>query len=130
MLEKPLPPETGWKDVPAPELVKWEKVGETIAGVLVSASTVQIDGKGVLQYTFQLGEKSLKCLATYDLRQKITSAHRGCQMRIKYLGEDDNIRGGPNKTPMKVFSVQFKGTAQPAEPNAHGVTVTDDDIPF
>ena len=80
MLEKPLPPETGWKDVPAPELVKWEKVGETIAGVLVSASTVQIDGKGVLQ--------------------------------------------------MKVFSVQFKGTAQPAEPNAHGVTVTDDDIPF
>jgi hypothetical protein len=129
-LEKPIAAEQGWKDVPAPEMIKWDRPGETIAGVFVSATTVQIDGKGVLQYTFQLGDKTLKCLATYDLRQKISPAHRGCQMRIKYLGEDENIRGGPNNTAMKVFSVQYKGSAAPPQPNAHGVTITDEDIPF
>lgn len=127
-LEKPLSPEQGWKEIPAPELVKWEKPGETIAGILLAIAPVKIEGKPVLQYTLQIGEKTLKCLATFDLRQKITPAHRGCQMRIKYLGEDENIRGGPNNSPMKVFSVQFRGTAN-AE-NIHGQNITDEDIPF
>lgn len=124
-LEKPLPAETGWKEIPSPELVKWEKPGETICGILIAVGLVEIEGKKVVQYTLSLGEKTLKCLATYDLRQKITTAHRGCQIRIKYLGEDENIRGGPTNSPMKVFSVQFKGTA-----NIHGVQVTDEDVPF
>jgi hypothetical protein len=127
MLQKPPTPEAGWKEVPAPELVKWEKVGETIMGVFVAAASVQIDGKAVLQYTFQLGEKTLKCLATYDLRQKITNALRGCQMRVTYLGEDENIKGGPNNQPMKVFSVQYRGTVTTAP---QGGPITDEDIPF
>jgi hypothetical protein len=129
-LEKPLAPEDGWKEIPAPELIKWDKPGETIAGVLLTVGTVQIEGKAVQQYTFAFGEKTFKCLATYDLRQKITAAHRGCQIRIKYLGEDANIRGGPNNSPMKVFSVQFRGTVSAPQANAHGVVVTDEDIPF
>lgn len=129
-LEKPIAAEQGWKEIPAPELIKWEKAGEMIAGILVAIAPVQIEGKPVLQYTLAIGEKTLKCLATYDLRQKITRAHVGCQLRIKYLGEDENIRGGPNNSPMKVFSVQFRGTATHTEPNAHGVNITDEDIPF
>jgi len=127
-LEKPLPKDEGWADVNAPELHKWDKPGEMLAGILVSASHVEIEGKKVLQYVLQLGEKSFKCLATYDLRQKLTAAHRGLAVRIKYLGEDQNIRGGPNNQAMKIFSVQVKGT--PKSPERDSGPITDDDIPF
>jgi len=126
-LEKALTQEEGWKDIPAPELIKWDKPGQQIAGVLLSVGRVKIENKSVEQFTFTLGEKTFKCLATYDLRQKITAAHVGCQFRIKYLGEDENIKGGPNNQPMKMFSVHFKGT--PSAPVTGG-PITDDDIPF
>jgi hypothetical protein len=131
-LEKPLPPDEGWQDVNAPDLIKWDKAGEQVMGVLTSVSkiTITVDGKSkqAVQYLLTLGEKQFKFLGTFDIAQKLTSRHVGCQVRIKYLGEDENIRGGPNNTPMKVFSVQIKGT--PTAANVHGVPITDEDIPF
>jgi hypothetical protein len=123
-LDKPLPPESGWTEAKAPELHKWDKPGETLAGILLRIEDTKIDGKPVPQYVLQLGDRIFKCLATYDLRQKLTSAHRGCQVRIKYLGEDATITGGPNNQPMKIFSVQYKGQV------LERPTITDEDIPF
>lgn len=128
LLEK-LPAEAGWKEIPTPELIKWDKPGEQIAGVLLAITVIKIEGKPVPQLTYALGERVIKCLAPYDLRQKINRGHIGCAMRVKYLGEDENIRGGPQNSPMKIFSVQFKGTVN-AEPNIHGQVITDEDIPF
>ena len=121
--------EENWKESLAPELIKWEKPGENVAGVLIAISSIMLSGKRVPQYLLVLGDKQFKFLGTFDLTQKLTRAHLGCQVRVTYLGTDDNIKGGPTNQPMKVFSVQFKGTPS-TEPNAHGVVVTDDDIPF
>jgi hypothetical protein len=127
--EKPPALDEGWKESNAPELIKWEKPGENVAGVLIAITAITLSGKRVPQYQLVLGEKQFKFLGTFDLTQKLTRAHIGCQVRVKYLGTDDNIKGGPSNTPMKVFSVQFKGSVS-TEPNAHGVVVTDEDIPF
>ena len=78
------------------------------------------------QFLLTLGEKKFKFLGTFDICQKLTRAHIGCQVRVKYLGEDENIKGGPNNQPMKVFSVLIKGT--PTPPNSG--PITDEDIPF
>jgi hypothetical protein len=126
-LQQPLPPDQGWSEINAPELVKWEKPGETIAGVLMAVTTVVLSNKKVPQFLLALGEKHLKFLGTFDLCQKLNSRYIGCQVRVKYLGEDENIRGGPNNQPMKVFSVQIKGT--PSR-EVQGGPITDEDIPF
>lgn len=106
---------------------KWDKRGETIAGVLLNVGAVTIDGKKVPRMLLQFGSRRIQSLMPYDLAQKVTRALIGCQLRIKYLGDDENVRGGPNNTPMKIFSVLSKGT--PSE-NIHGVAITDEDIPF
>jgi hypothetical protein len=126
-LQKAPEVEQGWAEIHAPDLVKWDKPGEMIAGVLQSITAVVVGGKRVPQYLLALGEKQFKLLGTYDICQKLTRAHVGCQVRIKYLGEDENIRGGPNNQPMKVFSIQIKGTPTREIP---GGPITDEDIPF
>jgi hypothetical protein len=128
-LTAPLEDEKEWETVNGPELIKWDKPGEILSGILISIGTFEIEGKRVSQLLLQLGTRSFRCTAPYDLRQKITDSFRGLPLRIKYLGQDENIRGGPNNEPMKVFSVQVKRTSHD-EPNAHGVVVTDEDIPF
>ena len=127
-LAKPPEAESGWTELHAPDLIKWDQQGESIAGVLTSITSIDVKGKRVPKYLLTLGEKQFKFLGTFDICQKLTRAHIGCQVRIKYLGEDENIKGGPNNQPMKVFSIQIKGTPTPA--NLHGVNVTDEDIPF
>lgn len=128
--EKSFEPQEGWKDSLAPELIKWEKPGENVAGVLMALTSIVLSGKKVPQYLVALGEKQFKFLGTYDLTQKLNRSHIGCQIRVKYLGTDENIKGGPQNTPMKVFSVQFKGTPTPTVANIHGQEITDEDIPF
>lgn len=126
-LDKPLSPEQGWTEVTAPELVKWEKPGIMFAGVLTSVVVVDVKGKRVPEYTLTLGTQRFRFLGTYDIVQKLTPAHKGCQVRIKYLGEDETVTGGPNNQPMKRFSILTKGSPTT---NDHGVAITDEDIPF
>ena len=129
-LDRPPKLEDGWKESQSPELIKWEKKGENVCGVLARIDSVQVNGKRVPQFLLTLGDRQFKFLGTFDLMQKINRSHIGCQLRITYLGDDENIRGGPSNTPMKIFSVQYKGTPTPPEANAHGVVVTDEDVPF
>lgn len=126
-LQKPLPADEGWKELHGPELIKWDKPGEQIAGVLTRIESIPINGKRVPEYTLQFGDTRLKFLGTFDIVQQLGPEYRGCAVRIKYLGEDESVRGGPNNSPMKRFSIQVKGT--PTQ-NVHGVDVTDEDVPF
>lgn len=122
-----LPPENGWTEINAPELVTWKTPGDIIAGVLTQINQIVVKGKKVTQYTIANANVKYKLLATYDLLQKIGPEHIGCKLRIKYRGENSEITGGSDGTPMKVFSVQFWGSLTPA--SNHG-PITDEDIPF
>lgn len=130
-LEPPLAREDGWTTIEAPELVSFEKLGDTISGVLLSITHVEVSGKRVIQYTLGRDSKRLKLLATYDLAQKIGRSMIGQGIRIKYRGEDPSI--SKNGNAMKVFDVQTKaqaGAAASSSQFADGSPITDEDIPF
>jgi hypothetical protein len=127
-LRRPPEVEKGWTPSNAPDLWKWEKPGQLLTGVLLSLTRAEIDRKAVTQMLFQVSsEHQVKCLQTYDLMQKIGRQHIGTEMRITYLGEDENIKRGDNA--MKVFDVQYKRPeGVPARDT--GPAITDEDIPF
>lgn len=104
--EKPQEVEQGWTRREAPELWEWSKPGQILTGKLLSVATVLVKGKPVTQYVFAPDSKHIvKCLATYDLSQKLTKNEIGMLCRIKYLGDDETVTGGANNTAMKVFDV-------------------------
>jgi hypothetical protein len=126
-LAKPPAVESGWTQSNAPDLWAWDKDHTVLTGVLRSRAPIDMKGKRVVQLLFQVdGTHQVKCLETYDLSQKINNSHVGCQMRITYLGEDENVKRGDNA--MKVFDVQFKRpSGMPARDSG---PITDEDIPF
>ena len=126
-MEKPMELEQGWQRLDSPELIQWNKPGETIAGVLLNLTVVEIKGKKVTQYVFAAGKKRMKCLATFDLMQKLTNAQRGMQVRIKYLGEDEGVKRNGNA--MKLFDVVVRPDPD-AAPSRDTGPITDDDVPF
>lgn len=125
-LQPPMEKDQGWKVLTAPELQKWDKIGTTISGKLLSIDKIEINGKMVPQYLIApTGESRLKFLGPYDLMQKLTRAHVGMLTRIKYLGEDETVKKNGNA--MKVFDVHVR--VDPDE-QRHGGPITDEDIPF
>jgi len=126
-LAPPMETETGWRKLQSPELIQWDKPGTIFAGVLSQVRTVEIHGKRVPEYTLTLGEQRFRFLGTYDIVQKLTPMYRGCQIKIKYLGEDEEGRDAGDKNAMKRFDIHIKGSAST---NNHGVPITDEDIPF
>jgi hypothetical protein len=126
-LAAPMTEEQGWTTAHAPDLISFEKPGQQVEGVLTSLARIELRGKKVTQFTFRnpKDQRTFKLLGTYDLVQKIGTEHVGTLMRIKYRGEDPEIRRGDNC--MKIFDVQFKGTVSRPTPTPE---ITDDDIPF
>jgi hypothetical protein len=126
-LSKPPAVETGWTQSNAPDLWTWDKDHTILTGTLLSMAPIAVKGKNVVQMLFQIDSAhQVKCLGTYDLLQKISRAHIGCQMRITYLGEDETVKRGDNA--MKVFDVQFRRPeGMPARDSG---PITDEDIPF
>jgi hypothetical protein len=124
-LASPLAPEDGWQTLEAPEMVKFDKAGETIAGVLIAVTSVRVNNKDVTEFMLGLGQKRMKLLGTYDLLQKLTRAHVGCSVRIKYRGENPDVSRNGNS--LKVFDVQIKGTPSRSSDSS---PITDEDIPF
>lgn len=140
-LKPPLEEEKGWTVQNAPALQKWERPGETVFGKLLGISMVTLDGKRVPQYLLASNSShTIKMLGTYDLTQKLTRRHIGMLVRIKYRGQDESIKGGPNNTPMKVFDVHTRpdpdaptpapDTTPSGPPDRDTGPITDDDIPF
>jgi hypothetical protein len=125
-LAQPIRRESGWQTIEAPELFKFEKPGTTVSGKLISLSKVRVNNKDVMEYMIADGEKRFRLLGTFDLLQKLTRAHIGCEVRIMYRGENPEVEKNGNK--LKVFDVQFKGT--PADVSHGPAPITDEDIPF
>lgn len=127
--------EKGWNRAEAPELFKFEKRGDQVIGTLTSISQIEIESQDhpgekqrVTQYLItQEDGKPLKCLATYDLLQKISARMIGCRVRVTLLGEDEKIKRGNNR--MKVFDVQWRETLRDPQ-NGNSGPITDEDIPF
>jgi hypothetical protein len=107
-LLNPMDAEQGWQTLSTPTMHQWDKPGTVLSGKLLAVDQIQVKGKPVHQYVLDTGVKGerIKFLATYDLAQKLTLAHRGMLVRIKYLGEDPTVKKGDNS--MKVFDVQVK----------------------
>jgi hypothetical protein len=119
--------EPGWTEQNAPDLIQWNDPGMIVLGILTSVSKVIVKDKPVIEYLVtQDGGKQVKFLQTHDLAQKLRPEHRGDLVRVEYLGQDENIRGGPSNTAMKVFNVQTKRIQRPQS----GPVITDEDIPF
>lgn len=130
-LEKPMEKEQGWEPLQVPEMHQWDKPGSTVSGKLVSITRIEVKGKPVVQYILATGVKDparIKFLATYDLAQKLTTAHKGMLVRIKYLGEDETVKSKGNA--MKVFDVHVKPDPNAVPEGRDTGPITDEDIPW
>jgi hypothetical protein len=115
-LRKPTAPPAGFVERDAPEMVKFDKPGMIVAGVLVGYKMVEIERKQTVEYLISMdGKKIFKFLGVFDLVQKLTRADVGNLVRIEYLGETV-VGDDKSKNPMKVFSVHVK--PQPRQESA------------
>ena len=107
--------------------------GGSVEGVFLRIDVIEKDGKKLPRLVFAEGEihggrfeptgDRFAFLATYDLAQKILTAHVGHFVAIRYEGEDASIRRGGNA--MKRFRVQVSRQAFVSEAG-----ISDQDIPF
>jgi hypothetical protein len=115
----------------APELFSFKNVADSIDGILLSIQKVTITDKetkkpkDVIEYTIEREDgRRAKLLASADLAQKISMAHRGAFVSITYTGTDSSVVKNGNA--MRTFEV----LVAKREANAHGAEITDADIPF
>lgn len=117
------------QEVRAPEMFQFTKDKPTLEGVYLGASRVTVKGKETTQYMLQdLDKRRFTFLATYDLARKIQPEHVGHWMYICYEGEDSEKK--TQGSPMRKFRVAVGRDVEPEFKNAHGIAVTDEDIPF
>jgi hypothetical protein len=114
----------------APELFKFEGVGDFVKGVLMAMDIVTVREKRTVQFTiYDAGDgKTRKILGTYDLLQKINKDDVGRFVQIVYKGENKEIRKGDNF--LRIFSVAFEDKKKTAATFEDGTQITDADIPF
>ena len=117
------------QEVKAPEMFQFTKDNSRIEGVLLGLSSATVKGKETLQYLMQdLDGNRFTFLATYDLARKITPQHVGHWLIVVYEGEDPDVK--TQGLPLRRFRVQVSKDKEPGFQNVHGVTATDEDIPF
>lgn len=107
----------GWDEVLAPELVKLEKPGDQVAGVLLDLRMEHITDNGkprdVLTARMEVfGGKQVKFRPQFDLQQKIGRRHIGRTLLIVFDTELDT--GKDSK--MKIFRVFVKPESASDEP--------------
>lgn len=114
--------------------------GEVVDGVLLKIEpNIEIREKGkdgketgrvsrATRYTMENTEGELVCfLGTYQIDTRLHRGDIGKYVSIRYEGTDPSVNRNGN--PMKLFRV-FTAEIPGAETNAHGLAVTDNDIPF
>jgi hypothetical protein len=123
----------GFTEASAPELFKFEKIGDQVEGILLKGKMEKIGGDEVLELYISTGRKVVRIRPGYDIRSKFNRGMLGKHVLIRYNGNDDSKGKTDPSTgafnPMKVFGVYFKDA--PAKGQADGDPgITDDDIPF
>jgi hypothetical protein len=118
-----------WQEVKPPEMFQFSTQHDRLEGVLLGIARVSVKGKEVLQYLIRDVEGvRLTFLGTYDLNRKIQPEHIGHPIKVVYEGELQDVK--TKGSPLRKFSVHVKPTKAPGFQNLHGVTVTDEDVPF
>lgn len=99
----------GWQQVKAPELIKLEKVGDEITGVLLDLFHENIMDNGLPRKVLTarmevMGGEQVKFRPSFDLSQKIGRRHIGRTMLIVF----DSLLDTGKDSKMKVFQVWLK----------------------
>lgn len=112
-----------------PTFVEFKAEGEFVSGVLTAIERCTIKQKpGVRFVVWNEEEGKAYCfLATHQLLSKLRASDRGKYIEVTYIGKDQNVVRNGNA--MSKFKVAVEKTVT-GKPNAHGVVVTDEDIPF
>jgi hypothetical protein len=117
------------KEREAPILFEFKAPGDFLEGELLSFDKIKITDrdtkqpKMVIQYTFASGEKTVKCLGTYDLNTKLRPSDVGLWVEITFKDTDTH------KNNMRIFSVKIEEKPKAAA-FSDGTQITDEDIPF
>lgn len=123
---------SNWTEIKEPELFSFERIGDTLQGILLDLRTEKIsDGKGgpprdVLTARLETGEgRQVKIRPSFDLRQKLGKRLLGREVLIVFDSENASTESKGNK--LKVFRVFVAPQNEPAtEPP---FVPTDADIP-
>ena len=109
----PMPPRREMREIKAPEMFKFTKQGQMIAGTLVSIEPATVNGKEAIEYMLQ-GENGtrLTFLGTNDLNKKIHPGQIGHWMEIRYETDDASFQKA-GQSPAKVFKVQVSREKEP-----------------
>jgi hypothetical protein len=117
------------KEREAPILFEFKAPGDFLEGELLSFDKIKITDretkqlKTVIQYTFACGDKTVKCLGTYDLNTKLRPSDVGLWVEITFKDVD------AHKNNMRIFSVKIEEKPKSAA-FSDGTQITDEDIPF
>jgi hypothetical protein len=113
----------GYKESTAPILFKFEKLGDTLEGLLVAFKRDTVKGDEVFEVYVVGARGDYKTWASYDLKQKLRKSMLNKRVIIRYVADDDSTAAKGNS--MKIFKVWYR------DPEASdGSIITDDDIPF
>jgi len=107
-------PRRNMQEVKAPEMFKFTKPGEQIAGVLVSIEPTRVNDKDAIEYMLVVNDRGdrMTFLGTNDLNKKIQPLQIGHWLDIRYE-KDDNSFTKPGQSAAKVFKVQVSQTKEP-----------------
>ena len=99
MDENALP--SGFSEVRGSPSFKFERDGDTLEGRLLSRDTVELDGKTVLEYEFELDRsvpevnaRVVRVLALSQLKWKLATVRDGARVYVKRLGMKTPPDGG------------------------------------
>lgn len=115
--------------------VDWtdENKGTEIVGRLVSIEVVKYkDGPGLV-YTLKTGTPGevIRFKGASRLNQRLNAHDVGKLIAVRYNGTDTSRQMSVGMSFPKDFTVGVdEESNKPAQPNAAGVAITDDDIPF
>ena len=104
-------------EVKAPEMFKFTRQGQVIAGTLINMepTTVRTDGRDSQTIEYMLrGENDarLTFLGTNDLNKKIQPNHLGHWLEIRYESDDSSfVKAG--QSPAKIFKVLVSKEKEP-----------------
>jgi hypothetical protein len=117
------------QEVREPQLWKVTKETPVLEGVYLGAQKITIKGKEAVQHMLEdaAGNRFL-FLGTHDLQRKISPSHVGHWMKVEFVGEDRDVR--TQGAALRRFRVSVSKEKEREFLNAHGVDVTDEDVPF
>lgn len=132
----------GYVESVAPELFKFERVGDRLAGILTAIQKVRLLDEDTSQYKLvvevliETERGAMKFRPGFDVKSKLRRRMIGNQVLIKYLGTDPER--GKDGNALKVFGVYWQPKAEgtkvadgpPQNKLDDGTYITDEDIPF